>query len=756
MRSASRLQHLTWLILLIAWSAPIRTQAVQPDARRSIAEIFRESLAVGVGSPAYEISNRSLVIGSIELELEQGDAYLLTGTGGTLEGFAFEGAGTWLYRSDPPVTGTLNRLLVRHARPLADGLFPAGTAPVPLNGGIAMAESTVSSLRDLMSVAPGNHLSRIVLARLEEPSLQSVMVALQEEDRIIRYVHDAVMTGKEEISVFESGWEKDPARVQRLGISAIGNGSLGSVPALSLIHADIDLSTEDNRIAAITSRIDLVVERSPLRYAAFLLEAARNRDKWNWLGSKPNPMVIRKVLDGEGNELDFHQARDMVLVDLGRRLPVGETITLEFTGRNENLSGIHGDRNFRYFELMSTDWYPRPVYRGVERFTSRIRMRTRKPFLPIAPGTARTLQDLGTEYLLDAVNPHPAPYTMVLAGNYKTYREIDGRIAVRVHSYAHENRRQVRSIAAQAREFIRFFEDKLGGYPFGSLDIVELPDGVEFGLAGPGLIVLSRDSFHPEEAHKVPDGRLWARARLAHEIAHQWFGHKAVVASAEDRWLTESMAEYLAGLAIRSVREPARPSAGPFRRMLARWKKEACRCGSHAAIRGAGSGRDSGDPLIWRALLYNRGPLVLRMLHSMIGEEQFTGVLRTYLAMSEGRVLGASDFRTAVNHVTGEDLDWFFEQWLGEGGIPEIRITHRVEPDGQGRYKVTGLLAQAPGRNFKVVHVPIVIQMPGGDRDIRVVVQDLPSKSFLLELDERPRKVLVDPAVTTLAMYRRR
>jgi hypothetical protein len=49
---------------------------------------------------------------------------------------------------------------------------------------------------------------------------------------------------------------------------------------------------------------------------------------------------------------------------------------------------------------------------------------------------------------------------------------------------------------------------------------------------------------------------------------------------------------------------------------------------------------------------------------------------------------------------------------------------------------------------------PLVLDMPGGQRDVRVFVQEQPSQPFRFELAAAPSKVTVDPANNNLAVYR--
>jgi len=52
-----------------------------------------------------------------------------------------------------------------------------------------------------------------------------------------------------------------------------------------------------------------------------------------------------------------------------------------------------------------------------------------------------------------------------------------------------------------------------------------------------------------------------------------------------------------------------------------------------------------------------------------------------------------------------------------------------------------------------VSYIPIVLEMSDGRRDLRLPFQDQPVKEFSFELQEKPKKVIVDPAQNNLAIY---
>jgi len=71
---------------------------------------------------------------------------------------------------------------------------------------------------------------------------------------------------------------------------------------------------------------------------------------------------------------------------------------------------------------------------------------------------------------------------------------------------------------------------------------------------------------------------------------------------------------------------------------------------------------------------YDKGAWVLHMLREQIGAEAFFALLRAYVETFRDRPAATVDFWRLAEEVSGQDLAWFFEQWLMQGGIPRYTL----------------------------------------------------------------------------------
>jgi aminopeptidase N len=62
------------------------------------------------------------------------------------------------------------------------------------------------------------------------------------------------------------------------------------------------------------------------------------------------------------------------------------------------------------------------------------------------------------------------------------------------------------------------------------------------------------------------------------------------------------------------------------------------------------------------------------MLRGLYGAERFREGIRHYVATNADRPVVSEDLRAAFEHVTGDDLSWFFDQWVYSSGHPELAV----------------------------------------------------------------------------------
>src|SRR4029077_12127992 len=73
--------------------------------------------------------------------------------------------------------------------------------------------------------------------------------------------------------------------------------------------------------------------------------------------------------------------------------------------------------------------------------------------------------------------------------------------------------------------------------------------------------------------------------------------------------------------------------------------------------------------------VYPKGALVLRIVLPYLGPERFWASIHLYLTRHAFGNATSDDLRQAVLDATGENLAWFWEQWMYGAGHPHFAVT---------------------------------------------------------------------------------
>ena len=268
-----------------------------------------------------------------------------------------------------------------------------------------------------------------------------------------------------------------------------------------------------------------------------------------------------------------------------------------------------------------------------------------------------------------------------------------------------EVREEIKKTAADS---LTYFEELFGPYPLDELAVVTVPRG--FSQAGaPGLVTLSSLMMYDLDFFNVLFGLEDRRTVIAHEIAHQWWGHTVGWASYRDQWISEAMANYAAVLFGRNRlawndRLGLRPTSGWQEELLSELPDGRVIESVGPVVLGVrlGSSR-AGDA--YQPIVYKKGAVILDMLARSLGQDDFLKVLRQIVKVASNRSVSTEDFLSLIERITSADLDPFARQYVYGTGLPEVYYTYRFEPADGGRWVVKGTARQnAPYRfRYRVV-----------------------------------------------------
>lgn len=78
--------------------------------------------------------------------------------------------------------------------------------------------------------------------------------------------------------------------------------------------------------------------------------------------------------------------------------------------------------------------------------------------------------------------------------------------------------------------------------------------------------------------------------------------------------------------------------------------------------------------------VYNKGAEVIRMLHTLLGEQGFQRGMQLYRERHDGQAVTCEDFVAAMEAANPVDLQQF-RRWYSQAGTPEVRIAQHYDPE---------------------------------------------------------------------------
>lgn len=324
--------------------------------------------------------------------------------------------------------------------------------------------------------------------------------------------------------------------------------------------------------------------------------------------------------------------------------------------------------------------------------------------------------------------PH-SPYLFFMGvGNYAVVKDKYKNIPVDYY-VEKEYEPYAKGIFGETPAMIGVFE-KLTGvlYPWPKYDQIVGRDYVS-GAMENTTATLHQESAY-QNARELSDGNVWEET-IAHELFHQWFGDLVTAESWSNITLNESFADYSETLWMENRYGK---DAGDDK--IQRDREEYFSNPANAAkdlVRFYY--RDKED--VFDQVSYPKGGAILHMLRCYVGDSAFFKALNLYLNRYKYENAEAQELRLALEEVTGEDLNWFFNQWYYGNGNPDLTINYAYS---EGKEMVTTL---QKGKIFRLPVAVDVYQNDGSKNRYKIWIGN-ERDTFYFPSTQKPALVNVD------------
>jgi aminopeptidase N len=157
---------------------------------------------------------------------------------------------------------------------------------------------------------------------------------------------------------------------------------------------------------------------------------------------------------------------------------------------------------------------------------------------------------------------------------------------------------------------------------------------------------------------------------VSHELFHQWFGDYVTAESWSNLTVNESFANY--GEQLWRAYKYGKASADELAWNDLQIYIGATQLNDPQLVRYHYDNREE----VFDAISYNKGGAILHYLNVLMGDAAFDRAMNLYLTKNALSDAEAQDWRKAVEEATGQDWNWFFNEWYYRAGHPVLRMNY--------------------------------------------------------------------------------
>jgi aminopeptidase N len=306
----------------------------------------------------------------------------------------------------------------------------------------------------------------------------------------------------------------------------------------------------------------------------------------------------------------------------------------------------------------------------------------------------------------------------LVAGPYQIAERRWGNVSV--YAFLYESELDLARIYLDAAvDRLELYDGLLGKYPYAKFAIVE--NFLPTGYAMPSYTLLGRSVLR---LPFIPD------VSLGHEVLHNWWGNGVFVPEDGDNWC-EGLTTYLADYWYEEMKN-----------------EEAARQYRHQILLDYANyvGPDDQLPLreftgrttpATRSIGYGKAAMLFHMLRSILGQDAFLEGLGALYRQYLWKEASWSDLSKVFSETSGQNLDWFFRQWVERSGAPVVVL---AEADVCSSGVCVRLQQQTDPYRLLV---PLTIR-GDGDATYEEVWLSGPESSYTLAANVEPAEVVVD------------
>ena len=440
-----------------------------------------------------------------------------------------------------------------------------------------------------------------------------------------------------------------------------------------------------------------------------------------------------------GKDIGFNQANDKVYLTLNKSMSWEDTakVRLDYTANpRKGTYFIKPDETYPEKPLQAWTqgedmdnhhWVPLYDYPN-DKATFEVSLTVEKKFTALSNGeliSVKNNKDGTHTWHWHEHFPMVSYLISYVIGEFEKVEDSYNGIPVNYWVYEENKHEALRSFGLTT-DMMKYFGNRTGiEYPYEKYDQVIIDDFMFGGMENITLTHNTDRTMFDEFA--APD--VSSDGLVAHELAHQWFGDMLTTRNWAHAWLNEGFATFFS----RKYREN---KFGFDEGEYIRFGEINGYFGSNKKWRRSTVQHKFYESMdVFDGHIYAKGSLILNMLQDYIGDDAFWRFIQYYTKENQYKNVETPDLKKAIEETTGQNMDWFFKQWIYEPGFPEYNVTWKYNQ----RNKSVKLTVKQTQKSTNIFKMPIQIQID--DKLKTVWIED---KEMVYEVpsEKRPKMVI--------------
>ncbi|MCG9708935.1 aminopeptidase N [Pseudoalteromonas sp. Isolate3] len=141
--------------------------------------------------------------------------------------------------------------------------------------------------------------------------------------------------------------------------------------------------------------------------------------------------------------------------------------------------------------------------------------------------------------------------------------------------------------------------------------------------------------------------------------------------------------------------------------------------------------------------VYDKGAEVIRMMHTLLGEEKFQLGMALYFERHDGQAVTCDDFVAAMSDASGIDLTQF-KRWYSQAGTPKLNVEQVYNEQNQTFTLSIEQFAPDNQPNNALLHIPFAIELLDSEGQSLPLVIDNQPQDSVLNVTEKTQKFVFE------------